>query len=78
MATKAATPSVAPIAGTWSGRRCRWRASAAQPISRHTVPDHTKAIFAKLAVGSRRELMAKLFHDHYLPTPNYDRHCLTA
>ncbi len=39
--------------------------AAALWISRHTVRDHTKAIFAKLAVGSRPELMAKLFHDHY-------------
>jgi len=35
-------------------------------ISRHTVRDHTKAIFAKVGVGSRAELTAKLFHEHYL------------
>jgi DNA-binding CsgD family transcriptional regulator len=40
-------------------------------ISRHTVRDYTKAIFAKLGVGSRPELTAKLFHDHYLPTMDY-------
>ncbi len=47
-------------------------------ISRHTVRDHTKAIFAKLAVGSRPELTAKLFHDHYLPVAQYDRATLTS
>lgn len=40
-------------------------------ISRHTVRDYTKAIFAKLSVGSRPELTAKLFHDHYLPDMDY-------
>jgi len=40
-------------------------------ISRHTVRDYTKAIFAKLGVGSRPELTAKLFHDHYLPAMDY-------
>jgi len=37
-------------------------------ISRHTVRDHTKAIFAKLRVTSRAELTALLFYDHALPT----------
>jgi DNA-binding CsgD family transcriptional regulator len=40
-------------------------------ISRHTVRDYTKAIFAKFGVGSRPELTAMLFHDHYLPTMDY-------
>ena len=40
-------------------------------ISRHTVRDYTKAIFAKLGVGSRPELTAKLFHDHYRPARDY-------
>lgn len=34
-------------------------------ISRHTVRDHVKSIFAKLGVVSRPELMAKLFHDQF-------------
>lgn len=42
-------------------------------ISRHTVRDYIKAIFAKLGVGSRPELTAKLFHDHYLPGMKYAR-----
>ena len=36
-------------------------------ISRHTVKDHAKAIYAKLGVGSRAELSAKLFHEHIAP-----------
>jgi DNA-binding CsgD family transcriptional regulator len=36
-------------------------------ISKHTVRDHTKAIFGKLGVTSRPELTAKLFHEHVLP-----------
>jgi DNA-binding CsgD family transcriptional regulator len=36
-------------------------------ISRHTLSDHMKAIFAKLGVGSRPELTALLL-DHTLPT----------
>jgi DNA-binding CsgD family transcriptional regulator len=33
-------------------------------ISRHTVNDHMKLIFAKCGVSSRGELVAKLFSDH--------------
>ncbi len=36
-------------------------------ISRHTVKDHVKAIYAKLEVTSRAELSAKLFHQHIAP-----------
>ncbi|WP_454199986.1 LuxR C-terminal-related transcriptional regulator [Nocardia sp. Marseille-Q1738] len=36
-------------------------------LSPHTVRDHVKAIFEKVAVASRGELVAKLFTDHYGP-----------
>ena len=36
-------------------------------LSAHTVRDHVKAIFAKVGVTSRGELVAKLFADWYEP-----------
>ncbi len=36
-------------------------------LSAHTVRDHLKAVFAQVGVGSRGELVAKLFADHYGP-----------
>jgi DNA-binding CsgD family transcriptional regulator len=41
--------------------------AAALFLSPHTVRDHLKAIFAKVGVSSRGELVAKLFADHYGP-----------
>ena len=34
-------------------------------LSPHTVRDHVKAIFEKVGVSSRGELVARLFADHY-------------
>lgn len=36
-------------------------------LSPHTVRDHMKAIFEKVAVASRGELVAKLYTEHYEP-----------
>jgi DNA-binding CsgD family transcriptional regulator len=36
-------------------------------ITRYTVKDHVKAIYAKLGVTTRHELSAKLFADHSVP-----------
>ena len=36
-------------------------------LSVHTVRDYVKAIFAKVGVSSRGELVAKLFAEHYAP-----------
>ncbi len=36
-------------------------------VSRHTVEDHLKKVYAKLSVNSRSELVARLFFDQYLP-----------
>ena len=36
-------------------------------VSRYTVEDHLKHLYAKLGVGSRSELVSRLFFDQYLP-----------
>ena len=36
-------------------------------LSAHTVRDHVRAIFDKVRVSSRGELVAKLFAEHYAP-----------
>ncbi|MEU7832590.1 helix-turn-helix transcriptional regulator [Nonomuraea sp. NPDC049129] len=41
-------------------------------LSPHTVRDYPKAIFAKVNVSSRSELVAKLFGEHYGPLLHAD------
>ncbi|MFJ5556158.1 response regulator transcription factor [Streptomyces sp. NPDC093250] len=38
-------------------------------LSPHTVRDHIKAIFGKLGVSSRGELVGQLFTEYYDPAP---------
>lgn len=42
-------------------------------LSRHTVADHLKSVFAKLDVSTRGQLTSKLFFDHYLERSMSDR-----
>jgi DNA-binding CsgD family transcriptional regulator len=39
-------------------------------LSAHTVRDHIKAVFEKVGVSSRGELVHKVFAEHYAPAPH--------
>jgi DNA-binding NarL/FixJ family response regulator len=39
-------------------------------LSAHTVRDYIKAVFEKVGVSSRGELVHKVFAEHYAPAPH--------
>jgi len=61
------TPREREVAGLLTRGASNQEIAQTLLISRHTVKDHVKAVYAKLKVASRAELSARLFHDHIAP-----------
>jgi DNA-binding NarL/FixJ family response regulator len=54
---------VAGLSQGWSTRRVAFELDLAD----YTVQDHLRSIFDKVGVRSRKEVLAKLFFDRYMP-----------
>jgi DNA-binding CsgD family transcriptional regulator len=67
LALHALTPREREVAGLLTRGASNEEIAQALWISRHTVKDHVKAVYAKLKVASRAELSAKLFQEHIAP-----------
>jgi DNA-binding CsgD family transcriptional regulator len=55
------------ITGLLCTGRTTAQITAKLSISQNTLQDHLKSVFAKTGVRSRREVMATILRDHYLP-----------
>lgn len=61
----ALTPRERDVVGAIARGLSTAEIAAALFLSQHTVKDHVKAVFEKVGVSSRGELVAKLFAEHY-------------
>jgi DNA-binding CsgD family transcriptional regulator len=61
------TPREREIAALLAHGRSNGEIATALVLSPHTVQDHIKSVFEKTGVTSRRELVARIFLEDYLP-----------
>jgi DNA-binding NarL/FixJ family response regulator len=59
---------VAALSKGWSTRRIAFELDLAD----YTVQDHLTAVFNKVGVRSRKEVLSKLFFEHYVPQHKED------